>query len=125
MSGTVASRHKRNAPLFGADPVAVVERGYRLDLSDREWLEELSRSLRPILDRGYGVTAYAYDLAKSVDEWFESAVAVNAPPDEIEFARWLVGAMRPGDATTIHVAPSLLEGAAHAFRQLGQDIRTE
>lgn len=125
MKSSVAPRSRRNAPLLGPDPVAVVEQAYRLDISDREWLEDLCESLLPLLDRGYGVTGYVYDVTKTVDEWFAGAVTANAGPDAIELGRRLVSAMRTDDATTMHVVPRPLEGAVHAFRQLGTELRVK
>lgn len=42
------------------DLLDVVDAGYKVDLSDTQWLQELAHAVRPHLDQGFGVAAFEY-----------------------------------------------------------------
>lgn len=44
--------------------VSVLEEAYRVERTEREWLAELVRSVRPLLEDGLGIAAYTYDAAE-------------------------------------------------------------
>ncbi|MBI4816670.1 MAG: hypothetical protein HY791_10450 [Deltaproteobacteria bacterium] len=43
------------------DLIEVVDASYRLDVDDRSWLRGIAGAVKPFLDRGFGLMAYAYD----------------------------------------------------------------
>ncbi|HWL84889.1 MAG TPA: hypothetical protein VNO21_03765, partial [Polyangiaceae bacterium] len=42
------------------DVLAIVEAAYRLDVADREWLEGVALACRPVLDEGFGLSAFEF-----------------------------------------------------------------
>jgi DNA-binding CsgD family transcriptional regulator len=63
-----------------ANPLDVIEAAYDLDRSDRAWLENLAKTVRPLLDGGNGIIAYQFDQAAPIESWFASAIAIDTTP---------------------------------------------
>ncbi len=95
------------------DPIAVVEAAYRLDGGMEEWLDGLAETVRPELDRGYGVQAVAYDWATA--NMTPSALAVRGTPPGMEkFLREINDHAPPGEAAVILKSPSRL----YSYREI-------
>jgi DNA-binding CsgD family transcriptional regulator len=101
------------------NPIDVVERAYRLDGTEREWVEELARCLYPLLDGGMGLIAYVYDLTQPATVWWPQAVNLDLSPEHHEFvARTFLS--RPDDEIkSVHVTPAPLDTLGAVSRRAG------
>jgi DNA-binding CsgD family transcriptional regulator len=105
-----------------ADPIGVIEAGYDLTGTDREWLERVTLALRPLLDGGHGVHAYMYDHAKPLDEWPDELVLVDADPERVQAAFDLGHAIDPDVLRRIHIDQEPLASPNESLRKAGIDL---
>lgn len=102
----------------GANPIDVIEAAYALERDDRAWLLGLARAVRPLLEGGRGLYAYAYDASVPPTSWLDRAVLVDADRAELRAAQQMIAA-RTSYAAEIHVLPSPLASATQGAREAG------
>lgn len=64
----------------GADPIAVIEAAYRVEVSEAEWLAGIAEAARPLFRGGLGVAAYTYDASNVERVRLTHAVLRDTPP---------------------------------------------
>jgi DNA-binding CsgD family transcriptional regulator len=101
-----------------ANPIDVIETGYRLDVDHREWLRSIAQAVRPLLDDGFGVIAYAFDVRVPPQRWLDDALSLEAHPEVLDFARKVVGASTEVAVKT-QVDPEVLQSSLEGLRRLG------
>ncbi|MBI2373371.1 MAG: response regulator transcription factor [Deltaproteobacteria bacterium] len=57
----------------------VVDATYRLELDDRSWLRGVAEAARPVLDRGLGILAYAYDRRDPIKKHQPTIELIECP----------------------------------------------
>ncbi|HWL85595.1 MAG TPA: helix-turn-helix transcriptional regulator [Polyangiaceae bacterium] len=65
------------------DLVAIVEAAYRLDLGDRDWLEGIAATCRPVLDDGFGLSVFEFHYQIGLRPRILQAMRVGMP-EELE-----------------------------------------
>jgi DNA-binding NarL/FixJ family response regulator len=60
--------------------IGVVEAAYRLEDDDETWLTGLGEAVRKVLDDGFGVMAWMFDLSRRPEDWLFSPVTVGSDP---------------------------------------------
>ena len=103
----------------GANPIDVIEAAYKLHLDDRAWLREIAAAVRPLLDGGYGVWAYYFDMARPAAEWLDGVVMLGARQTEIQAAKRMSIASQDRIVETTHVVIEPLQSSLEAARAAG------
>ena len=104
--------------MTAANPIDVIEAGYCLDVDDRGWLLGVASALRPLLDDGFGVFAYAFDVRVPPERWYDDAVSLGAHPETFDWARRMARAGPEVDLKT-QVDPDVLKSALEGLRDAG------
>lgn len=67
---------------MSGDLVSLAEAAYRAEVSERDWLTGIAVAALPILERGFGINAYTYDVGNPEDLRICECVELgNAPID--------------------------------------------
>jgi DNA-binding NarL/FixJ family response regulator len=96
------------------DAVAIVEAAYVLEGDDRAWLTQLTAAAAPILDAGFGIVSYFYDLRRPASEHLEGPVTVNA---DLAYAR-AIAAVHVRRAAGDRVRPYLRPASARTSSEI-------
>jgi len=64
----------------GADPIAVIEAAYRVEVSEAEWLAGIAEAALPLFRGGLGAVAYTYDASRVERMRVLRVATYGAPP---------------------------------------------
>jgi DNA-binding CsgD family transcriptional regulator len=109
-------------------PVDVVEAGYRLDGTHREWLESIGEATWPLLSDesdaslvgGNSIILYTFDPAIPPHQWCDQQVVLGNPSHG-EVARGLLTAEAPLSEKS-HAFPEPLQNVRAFVESLGRDL---
>lgn len=115
------------------DPIAVIERAYDLDLSDRDWLTRVMEAAAPAFDSGLGVSGALWQLP--VHGGDVTAVDVSTRPELVALAPMVygqIGSAAPryythvpsfGQASALGDDPIVAQILARCSAALGQELK--
>jgi DNA-binding CsgD family transcriptional regulator len=101
-----------------ADPIHVIETGYQLGGTDEEWLRSIAEAVRPLMDGGHGIMAYAFDVAQPPETWIQAPVLIDMGPDEVQGVIALGMTMRPGELAALQLDPEPLTSVLEAMPRM-------
>lgn len=104
-----------------ANPIDVVEAAYEVDRDEKDWLYNVSKQVRPLVDGGNGIWAYTFDLAIPTS-WFDNVVRHGMSRFELET---IVAAMpaieQRGIKNPMHLDPEAFGTMWETARRVGVD----
>src|SRR5678816_3159485 len=109
----------RSRPPARANPIDVVEAAYEIERDDRDWLANMAKLVRPLLDGGKGVMAYAFDTAGPHASWSDSLVVDGLSRSDAEMMMRV--SLTDQQRAPMHVDPEAYGTMRETAKRVGLD----